>query len=574
MPAPPIASRHLWALLGCAALLVRAVLFPALAANTGQPERSTFASKILGREVPFEILPPPGYSRDGTQRYPVLYWLPDDPAFDLSPQLVHDAIRQHILPPLFVVYVRHGAASYYLDAASGLNPASTVLVHEMIPAVDRAFRTLADRQNRAIQGVGRGGFGSIRFALAHPDVFGSAASYSGTFHPASAFASEPALREAFRETFGSSFERASTNHPVYLAQTRHARIRGRTGLRIVVGKQDRLLAGNVALRDALREARLDVDYVETQPPLSAGSPIPSDVFLQGLEFASSWIGLSRSADRDGPWVNPPAQTPPRLQHHVVFSEILERSVGYSLYLPPSTSTSPPASTNGLPVVFHLHGREEDEGRHLETTGYLDVAIRLGEVPPFAWVWLYGGRGSWFMDSADGRIPTQSVLLDEVIPHIEARWNLGGSPTRRAVDGWGMGGFGAARYAALKPSFFGAALIHNPHLPDLATLPTRFPDAWASVFNTNARFFSETEPFRLLTDHAEILRPRVRFRIVAGERSPALPDARRLQAHLDSLGLSTEFQRVPSVAGIGPDLFRHSGLRDVQFLGNAVTRPEP
>jgi len=521
------------------------------------------------------VLPPPGYSPADTNRFPVLYWLPnrsvDSSSVALPPSLVHKAILDRVLPPLFVVYLRYGAESFYTDAASGGTPAATIVLHELIPAVDRAFRTLPDRENRAVQGIGRGGFGAIRFALAHSDTFGSAASYSGTFHSAQAWATNSALRDDFQEIFGSQFDRAATNHPAFLAQRYREQIRGRTGLRLVVSKQDPFLAENQALREVLRQARLTVEWAETREPLPENAQLPAHLALDGLEFAVSWLGMAKSSDRDGPWVNPPASLPPRLSHHVVYSPLLERPVGYSLYLPPAPAVPP---KDGWPVVFHLHGREEDEGRHLETTGYLDVALRLGETQPFAWVWLYGGRGSWFMDSADGRVPSESILTQEVIPHIESRWKLGGSPARRAVDGWGMGGFGALRYAASSPPMFGAVVIHNPILPDLATLPSRFPDAWMSVFNTNPEFFSQTEPFRLLTRHADTLRPLVLFRIVAGERSPSLPDARRLRDHLNALRLTVDFDEVSGIAGTGPDLFRKTGLRDIQFLGKAVNRPEP
>lgn len=555
-------------------LLINAA--PAPLAEPARPEPRGFPSRVLGRNVPFDILVPPGYTADGTNRFPVLYWLPDlNPSasntFSLPPQVVHNAIRQRILPPLFVVYVRTGAESFYTDATSGLSPAATTFVHELIPTVDLTFRTLPDRQNRAIQGVGRGGFGALRFALTCPDVFGSAASYAGAFHTTNAFARQTDLRETFRDTFGQDLLRVTTNHPAFLARANAERLRHRAGFRLVIGMEDGFRSENRAVREAFQDARLPCEWSETRDTLAPGQPLPSDTALEGLEFAASWLGAARAADRDGPWINTPERLPPRLRHHVVFSEILERPVGYALYLPPD---HPANATNVLPVVYHLHGRDEDESRHLETTGYLDVALSLGETPPFAWAWLYGGRSSWFMDSPDGRTPSESVLLDEVIPHVEARWSLGGSPSRRAIDGWGMGGFGAARFAARNPPFFGAALLHHPVLPDLTGLPTRFPDAWMTVFNTDARFFSETEPFRLLSRNADALRPLLQFRIVAGERSPHLQDARRLRDHLDALRVTVEFEQVPSVAGSGPDLFRQTGLRDIRFLGKAVTRPEP
>ena len=554
---------------------------PSPTSEIARPETRTFASQILGRDVSFDVLAPPGFETgspsNAPARLPVLYWLPDigtpSDRFALPPNAVHDAIRRRIIPPLWVVYVRDGAASFHTDAASGRLPASTLLVHELIPAVDRAFPTVPDRAHRAIQGVGRGGFGAFFHAFAHPEAFGSAAAFAGSFPPTNAWANDPALRPLYAEVFGADPARLATNHPALLARTHADRVRGRTGFRLAVAKSDPRSEESRTMRTALRDARIDAEWSESIESLpSPGTGLLSDATaLAGLEFASAWFGPARAADRDGPWVNRPPRLPPRLRHHLVFSDILDRPVGYSLYLPPDVSPSP---TNPLPVVYHLPGRNEDEGSHLETTGYLDVALRLGDVPPWAWVWLYGGRSSWFMDSADGRIPSQSVLLDEVIPHIESRWSLGGSPHRRAVDGWGMGAYGAIRYAALAPPVFGAALIHNPFLPDLATLPGRFPDAWSGVFNTNPKYFSETEPLRLLTRNADALRDVVRFRIVTGELAPVLPDARRLRDHLGGLQYSAEFEAVPKTAGSGPELLRQTALRDLRFLGKAVTRPEP
>ena len=536
-------------------------------------ESNSYSSRILGREIPFEVLLPPAFDPSSTNRYPVLYWLPDhnaSPTSGLSPDVVRSAGQLRILPPLLVVFVRYGAEHFYTDAASGLAPAASTLVHELVPAIDRNYRTVPDRRYRAIQGVGRGGFGAFHLALTHTNVFGSAAAYSGAFYSAQDFATRPELHEAFRNTFGSNFERVATNHPSYLVQVRRDRLRDHIGLRLMVGKSDPVLAGNRVLRETLREAKWDAEWFESRERPDLRPTIPEEVVLDGLEFASSWIGRSRDSDRDGPWIRSGNTLPPRVQHHACYSELLERSVGYTLYLPP---LGDPGNHAPLPVVYHLHGREEDEMRHLETVGYLDSALRLGDTPPFAWVWLYGGRTSWFMDSADGRVPAQSVLLDEVIPHIESRWNLGGSPQHRAIDGWGMGAFGAIRYAAQYPVVFGAALVHNPILPDSSTLPSRFPEAWISVFNTDARYLAGTEPFGLLSRHAQQLRPLVKFRIVAGQRSPFSPDARRLQNHLISLGFFPEFEEIPGVAGTGPELYRHTGLQDIRFLGKAVSRPE-
>ena len=52
-------------------------------------------------------------------------------------------------------------------------------VGQLIPFVDRRYRTVARREGRAIAGLSMGGFGTMSYAARHPDTFGAAASFSG-----------------------------------------------------------------------------------------------------------------------------------------------------------------------------------------------------------------------------------------------------------------------------------------------------------------------------------------------------------------------------------------------------------
>lgn len=70
----------------------------------------------------------------------------------------------------------------------------SLIVDQLIPYVDAHFRTLADRGHRAVAGYSGGGFSSTHLAVRHPDLFVTAASFSGlvdlTFH-------SPATEDAF-----------------------------------------------------------------------------------------------------------------------------------------------------------------------------------------------------------------------------------------------------------------------------------------------------------------------------------------------------------------------------------------
>jgi enterochelin esterase-like enzyme len=54
----------------------------------------------------------------------------------------------------------------------------TVLLDELVPAVDRDFCTIRDRDYRAIGGISRGGFWAMSVAFRHPDVFGIVGGHS------------------------------------------------------------------------------------------------------------------------------------------------------------------------------------------------------------------------------------------------------------------------------------------------------------------------------------------------------------------------------------------------------------
>ena len=56
-------------------------------------------------------------------------------------------------------------------------------VKQLIPWVDRHYRTLDARRERAIAGLSMGGFGAFTYASRHPDLFTAALSLSGAVDP-------------------------------------------------------------------------------------------------------------------------------------------------------------------------------------------------------------------------------------------------------------------------------------------------------------------------------------------------------------------------------------------------------
>ena len=141
------------------------------------------------RTVPVYL--PPSYGTDPARRYPVVFVLAgfggrgrmllnDDP---WSPPLdarmdgliaagCGEAIL--VLPDCFT---RFGGSQYLDSTATGRY--ETHLIEELVPWVDRTFRTLAGARHRGVAGKSSGGYGALLHGMRHPDVFGAVACHSG-----------------------------------------------------------------------------------------------------------------------------------------------------------------------------------------------------------------------------------------------------------------------------------------------------------------------------------------------------------------------------------------------------------
>ncbi len=81
-----------------------------------------------------------------------------------------------------IVVMPEGNDSWYVD--SGGVPSDkyeTYILKELIPDVDKRFRTIQARYGRAVAGLSMGGYGAIKYGLKYPSTFVFAASMSGAF---------------------------------------------------------------------------------------------------------------------------------------------------------------------------------------------------------------------------------------------------------------------------------------------------------------------------------------------------------------------------------------------------------
>ncbi len=157
--------------------------------------------KTPNNVVGFNVYTPPSYS-SGSQSYPVIYLLhglngneynyfggfSNSTFFNNGSGSLPSLIDNSLAPEAIIVFVNGGARSFYDDwnDSTGSGPSSSfpilsesVIMEDVIPFVDANFRTIANRNGRAIEGFSMGGRGAIKLAFSYPDMFCSTIAYAG-----------------------------------------------------------------------------------------------------------------------------------------------------------------------------------------------------------------------------------------------------------------------------------------------------------------------------------------------------------------------------------------------------------
>ncbi len=142
-----------------------------------------FKSDILGRDVNYCVYLPPDYDQS-TRRYPVVYLLhgfsDNETAWVQFGEVnlaADRAIADREIPPMIVV-MPDAKITWYINDYRGKDRYEDMFVEEFIPYIDKTFRTRAKKEFRGISGLSMGGYGSLMYAMRHPEQFAACAALS------------------------------------------------------------------------------------------------------------------------------------------------------------------------------------------------------------------------------------------------------------------------------------------------------------------------------------------------------------------------------------------------------------
>ncbi|MBF9220588.1 alpha/beta hydrolase [Hymenobacter ruricola] len=252
-------------------LLLACLLFTATA-FAARVDTLAIPSAAMGKTYRAAVVLPASYAKNKKAHYPVLYllhgayghfsdWL-KSPA---DKHLVHKLADQY---NLIIVNPEGETFSFYLDSpVKADSKFETYLTQEVIPAIDRAYRTVPDRRGRVITGLSMGGYGALSLSAKHPDLYCAAGSMSGALELSSANRKFTPEETAWRNKnllpiLGAEADNPtffSTNSVINMADRIHG-----NGLPLIIdcGVDDGLLEINREMHRRLTYNHTPHDYTE------------------------------------------------------------------------------------------------------------------------------------------------------------------------------------------------------------------------------------------------------------------------------------------------------------------------
>jgi putative tributyrin esterase len=185
--------------------------------STGKarPEDHVFQSASLNRDMHYLVLLPRDYT--GGRRFPVLYLLHgvygDYKNWDTRTRL--EAAAESL--PLLIVMPDADDSWYTNSATKPADKFEDYIAKDLISEIDGKYRTIRQKQSRAIAGLSMGGYGAVKLALKHPDLFAFAGSLSGAFNAAQNLDDlRPEFRTKLLEVFGPAGNRIRSENDIFL----------------------------------------------------------------------------------------------------------------------------------------------------------------------------------------------------------------------------------------------------------------------------------------------------------------------------------------------------------------------
>lgn len=271
---------------------------------------------------------------------------------------------------------------------------------------------------------------------------------------------------------------------------------------------------------------------------------------------------------------------PGVTFHIFTSVAARTRVSFHLYTPEAYDTE---TERRFPVLYWLHGTGGGLAGIAPLTAFLGQAMRDGKMPPMLVVFPNGLATSMWCDSKDGAVPMETIVVKELVPHVDASFRTIAKREGGILEGFSMGGYGAARLGFKYPETFGAVsiLVGGPldlefQGPRTRANPAERETILRATFGGDLDYYRAQSPLTVAGQNAAAVRGQVHTRLAVGSRDFTAALNRACSEHLHWLEIPHTFTEVPGVGHDTLALLRGLGGEHWMFYHAAlgVVAPSP
>ncbi len=234
------------------------------------------------------------------------------------------------------------------------------------------------------------------------------------------------------------------------------------------------------------------------------------------------------------------------------SKTARAPVGYYYHLPPNYDSD---KDRRYPVIYWLHGLGVGADGANPVVSRLDAAIEAGTAPAMILVSCADPtKRSFWTDFKDGRVPVETVIVRDLVEHIDATFRTLADRRGRAIEGHSMGGYGAAYLGFKYPDTFGSVSILAGALRSAETIAVKGGPTFRDVFGGDLRYARAHSPWVLVQQNAGRIRGRTFIRIGVGDRDGLLARNAEFHGMLTQLGIDHTWSIVPNCTHSPEELF--------------------
>lgn len=245
------------------------------------------------------------------------------------------------------------------------------------------------------------------------------------------------------------------------------------------------------------------------------------------------------------YINPPAESLQYVSHKTFYSEVLNHEIGYNIYLPPGYIDG----CEKYPVAYHIHGWTGNESSDIWTLEKVYKNRRA--------ITVFINAISLEENYFDALLQIESILIKELIPHIDEHYRTDATCENRMLSGFSMGGNMAFYYAVKHPELFGsvtayAGTYHHLYHKEYRTVGVA-PEKAIALYEEMLReewYMEENNILCLVRQNADKIRHKLKIDMHIGTADILFCDNEILHLYLESLNIPHEYR---IFEGIGHEL---------------------